>query len=176
MKPISKSNIPKKYTEVISNEDKNEDFNSYQKVVLMPINYPLNNKQINLSHIEEDNINKFAHEQWEGLQIYTGQYLLLFDDEYKYSLYHVIFIEFEGIIINKNTIFYLSNKNTNNDILDLDIINYISHSINFEKRKLNIAKKITIKIIGYVNSNSYLDEDESNIEDLTLFKEYIREQ
>lgn len=177
MKTISTSNLIKKYTEKpIMEISDNENISSH-KIILVSIDYKLNNKYLNSLYFEKNKelFNQFAHEQWNGIKVYTGQYLVLFDSVHGCSIYNVIFVDFEGITITNMTSFQLSNKE-NITSIDFDLMNYIAHSIDVDRKKLIQSKKITLKIIGYVNSSNYIDEEESNITDLMLFKEYIREQ
>ena len=168
MKPISKKNIIKKKNKKINEENQLQNI---QKVILLSINYPTNNKYNNKGYFERNKniFNKFAHNQWNNLKVYKGQYLILFDKLHGYSLYYVISVNFDGMIINKKTVFSFSNN----------IFNSITNKSIFiqEKKKLNYSSNVLIEIIGYINSNSYLEEEEDFfIEDINLFKEYIKEQ
>lgn len=177
MNTISKTNLVKKNQEIIKNNDSTEFENKTYSIKLVHIDYLLNNNyNNNYIYFEKDFnfFNKLAHEQWNGLEVYTGQYLALFDRIQGFSFYNIVYVELEGLIINNYTKFNIINKN-NEDSIDIDIFNYITRSMIIEKKKLIPSSKIIFKIIGYINSGTY-DEEESNIEDISLFKEYIRDQ
>lgn len=167
MKPISKKDIIKKQSKKSNNE---KQLQESQKVILLSVNYSINNRYNNKGYFErnKNTFNKFAHNQWNNLKVYKNQYLMLFDKLHGCSLYHVISVNFDGMIINNKTNFIFSNNITNNFIKK----NIQSPDI----KKLNNLTNIIIEIIGYVNFNNYIEEEDFFIDDINLFKEYIREQ
>ncbi len=177
MKSIS--NSFKKQIENIDNCEE-EDFRSEMHIIIQPINYPSNNKYINSKYFENSPslFNEVVHDQWNGLEIFTGNHLVLFDNKNGYAIYKIISTPYEGLKVNDTTLFQvLNNDEKNIQVLygsNIDFIKYITHSINIES-KLITTNKITIKIEGYVNSTNY-DDEHSSIRDFNLFKEYIREQ
>lgn len=150
-----------------------------KRILLLPIDYALNNSTKEKSvHLTEDR-EKFEHiarDQWKGLKAFLGRFLYLYDVGIMNGEgYIIVSADPENTEIGPATEIKLMTNDSYVDFLD-EIYDYVSSSFEpFKERRLfPISKKVVLEIEGYLND--YGDESDVTIDKTELFQGYAREQ
>ncbi|NLI62382.1 MAG: AAA family ATPase [Methanosarcinaceae archaeon] len=151
-----------------------------KRILLLPIDYKLNNTiDVNENFPSKEDHERFeliARDQWSGLKAFLGRILYLYESNATNGSGFIIVSAYpENLEIGPTTEIRLLSEESFPEFID-EIYDYVSSTLEPFKDKglYTISHKVVLEVAGYLND--FGNEKDIEIDNMDLFKSYIKEQ